>query len=58
MMFHMGDGFVKSDKKPPRNFFRGGTVMSLRGPQLQIGNYLQSFLNSSATNWTLGPIMT
>ena len=22
------------------------------------GNYLQSFLNSSATNWTLGPIMT
>ena len=26
IMFHKVQSFVRDDKKPPRNFFRGGTI--------------------------------
>ena len=45
-------------KKLPRRNLRGSTVIYRVGRSNTEKFYSASFLNSSNTNWTLGPIMT
>ena len=45
--------------KLPRAKARGSAIIYRVGrSNLRLEAYLQSFLNSSWTNWTLGPMMT
>ena len=53
-----GQFFVEKMTKNRPGISSGAEPYVTAWAAVSVGNYLQSFLNSSATNWTLGPMMT